>query len=76
MEPKNRHNLHIYLGIDGCIKDTTDYISIRHHLDNVSYYRELETIFSPNDRLWDDYENNNIDIKSYYRDIVDGKIII
>ena len=72
-EKSKMHNLHKYVGLSPCIKDTTDYMSINRHLDNCSSQCRLDKYFHPNNSIWDDYEDYSNDLVSYYHNIIDGK---
>ena len=74
MKCNKEHNLHLYLGQDGLVGDTTDHVAINRKLDE-EYERSLYlSIFKDSPDVVLAYNYKAPDMAQYYRDIVDGKV--
>ena len=68
------HNLHVYLGQDGLVNDTTDHIVINRQLD-IEYEQAVYcSIFKDCPDVLTQHNYKMPDLAQYYRDIIDGKV--
>ena len=68
------HNLHVYLGQDGLVTDTTDYTqvsrSLEHQIDKSIYCN----VFYDCPDVLEEVNYERPSMVQYYRDIKDGKV--
>ena len=74
MAKSKEHDLHVYLGQDGLVKDNTDHVSINKMLDSQYEFAVYCSIFRDCPEVLSQHNYKAPDMAQYYRDIVDGKV--
>ena len=68
-----KHNLHLYLGQDGLIDDTTDHTQITNHIEARTNQAVYCHMFYDCPDVLEAINYEPPSIEQYYRDIIDGK---
>jgi len=69
-----QHDLHLYLGNDGTMKNTTDTETINRQLDIQDEHAAYCAIFKDCPDILSQHNYKAPDLAQYFRDIVDGKV--